>query len=556
MQLYAAEPNEMPLRAVYFVPSDAEPLPDRQERLGRVMKYVQDFYRKGMFQNRFGNKTFALEWDKPARLKLYTVNGKKRQTEYGRSDAWVVRDEVRDALKSKYGIDINDEVVVIFQVLLKWENGKAVELGPYVGSGSPYSGTAWVYDDKRLDAALLSSTEPGGYYGRPCSIGQFNTHYIGGIAHELGHAFSLPHECENDEERKTKGYSLMGGGNHTFGQELRHQGLGTFLSPASALRLSKVRAFSGDLPGMRERAYWTFKDLKAVQKDKTKNSFVLSGRVEASPKLAGIIAYNDNGTIGADYDAKTFVGEVSANGTFQVDVKELENVPYQLRLCGVHENGAVSVLSADYAVKDGIADLSAVNSAVPLDILRKLFRVGNTGEIENIARKYADDEELQAKCRFLIRLLNVPKTFDAALLPEDVRRADLSFADFTKAETGWGNFRRAHVPEDVFIQIGKTFFDSGLYAHAPSVYKIELRGKWTKFDFVYGLQNGYDGPVRFALKGDGKEWFRSDVVKDHNVHRQSVNIKDVQTLELLTESAAENGNSGAWAVWAEPVLSR
>ena len=97
---------------------------------------------------------------------------------------------------------------------------RAIEVGPYVGGGNRLAGTAWVYDDERLDPQLLASQADGGYTGRPCSLGEFNSHYIGGVAHELGHAFGLPHDCQKESDL-ARGLSLMGGGNHTYGQEQR-----------------------------------------------------------------------------------------------------------------------------------------------------------------------------------------------------------------------------------------------------------------------------------------------------------------------------------------------
>jgi len=55
----AEEPQEVqPLKVVYFIPNDRSPAADRQERLGRVMKNIQEFYRKGMEANGHGSKTF------------------------------------------------------------------------------------------------------------------------------------------------------------------------------------------------------------------------------------------------------------------------------------------------------------------------------------------------------------------------------------------------------------------------------------------------------------------------------------------------------------------
>ncbi len=142
---------------------------------------------------------------------MWEVRGREPAAAYGRNDGDKVRREVCDALRAE-GMEPDRETILIFQVLLGGRDGRAVEVGPYAGGGGPGGGTAWVYDDERVDARLLPSREPGGWYNGPCSIGRFNTHYIGGVAHELGHAFGLPHDSERASERRIRGRSLMGGG--------------------------------------------------------------------------------------------------------------------------------------------------------------------------------------------------------------------------------------------------------------------------------------------------------------------------------------------------------
>ncbi|MDR3109765.1 MAG: NPCBM/NEW2 domain-containing protein [Planctomycetaceae bacterium] len=557
--LFAYEPQPLvpPIKIAYFVPSDMSPVADRQERLGRVMTYVQNFYLDGMRKNGYGNMTFALEWeDSSDKLVLYTVNGKRKQSEYKREDSGQIRDEVYTVLREKYGFDPNNEVVVIFQQLLKWEDGKATELGPYVGGGTHLAGTAWLYEDQLLDSNLLASKDAGGYYHRPVSLGVFNTEYIGGLAHELGHALSLPHECQLDTEEAKWGKSLMGWGNHTLGQEKRGEGRGAFLSAASALRLSRVRAFAGKLPNANVRTSWEIKELNAVENNDSK-SYTLTGRVTPSQKLVGIIVYNDNEKINADYDAKTWVAKVDDDGRFRFEINELENVPYQMRLVGVHENGATSKVEINYEVKDGKADLSPFNAVIPMKRLLDSFQKRDIADIEAIISEYETNNEVQAKAKHAIALLGKETLIEVATLPTETKTADITRAKFDEAKTGWGVIRRGQVPEDVFITVGKKFYESGLYAHAPSVYKLNLDGKWKNFEFGYGVQNGRWGKVRFILRGDGKELFRSEPVTEQaeGERVKTISVENVKTLELIVESATE-GISGAWGIWTVPVLSR
>jgi len=547
-----------PVRIVYFVPSDMEPIPDREERLGRVMRCVQDFYRKGMEKHGYGLMTFALEWNSSEKLKLYEVRGKKKQEEYGRNDYYIVRNEVRDVLKSQYEIDAENELLVIFQLLLKRDGDISIELGPYVGNGSSLSGTAWVYEDDRLDSDLLTSKEPGGYYHGHCSLGKFNTHYIGGVAHEMGHAFSLPHVREWDSQRSEMGNSLMGSGNHTFGRDLRNEGTGTFLSQTSALRLSTIRAFAGDLPDAEKRGDWNIEELSAKEeRSGGRRAIVLSGRITASPKLTGIIAYNDNMNIPADYDAKAWMTKDLKDGRFQIIIDELETAPYQLRLDGVHENGKTSRLSVNYQVSDNEIDFGSINSLIAEQRLRRFFRDKKADEIKLISENTAEDKTIRRMASHLFKLLTEAKEpIIVAKLPKKLHSADLTDAKFVVERTGWLGVHRGRVPgEDLFIRIGNQFFESGLYAHAPSNYTVELGGVWKTLSVGYGLQDGNEGPVRFIVLGDGKELFRSDDVKDHSLRKTSISVEKVRKLEMIVESAVQ-GNSGAWGIWIEPEIRR
>ncbi len=127
------------------------------------------------------------------------------------------------------------------------------------------------------------------------------------------------------------------------------------------------------------------------------------------------------------------------------------------------------------------------------------------------------------------------------------------------AQVGWGEPLRNRVLVEEegtsLLEVGGTFYESGLYAHAPARYVLRLDGKWKRFTTRYGVQDGHDGSVVFVVKGDGKELFRSRVVRDHTVREQTVEVAKVTLLELLVEDAGD-GASGDWGVWLDPQLRR
>ena len=546
-----------PIKVVSFIPADMQPFPDREERLGRVMVHVQDFFRKGMEAHGFGPKTFALEWTEPGKLKIYTVKGSRNQADYGRNDSRVVRNEVRAAMQAEHNINIDNEFVIIFQSLLKWEGNVATELGPYVGGGGALSGTAWVYDDPLLDAAKLSSREPGGYYHRPVSIGQFNTHYIGGVAHELGHAFGVPHDKETDEQRRTLGTSLMGSGNHTYGNELRDQGLGSFLSGASALHLSTVKAFAGNIPESRDTARWRIDSLDATLKD---GKATFTGRFVAVPPVVGIIAYNDDLKIEGDYDAKAWMVKANASGRFTIEIGEFAQTDYQLRLVAVHQGGQKSRFDYTYSVGPAGPDLSQFDSSLPIEDIRRAFLSGDHELLASIAAemtaKYPGSAIEKRAQQFSNLASNNITLIDLKALPADVTSADLTWAEWVSASTGWEGTRRGSAPEDGYLSLGGKVYLSGFYAHAVSRYTFDLDNRWKTFKSGYGLQDGdHPGTVVFVVRGDNRELFRSALIRDHQHRQLEVDVTGVRRLELIVEDGGD-GVGSDWGIWVDPTVGR
>ena len=94
-------PTPPPVRIVYFVTSDRQPIAGYQERLDRVMTEVQRFYREGMKAGGYGPRTFGLDRDEQDRLRIEVVNGRNPMQNYGRNDSQRVREEVKAALAGR-----------------------------------------------------------------------------------------------------------------------------------------------------------------------------------------------------------------------------------------------------------------------------------------------------------------------------------------------------------------------------------------------------------------------------------------------------------------------
>lgn len=547
-----------PVRIAYFVPRDREPIPGYQQRVDRVMQEVQRFYREGMNAAGYGPMTFALERSLDDALVVHLVQAQEPMAHYGRDASADVRREVQAAL-AKSNIDMDQNTWVIFQVLLQWDGDRATEVGPYVGGGNHLAGTAWVYDDERLDPQQLASQAKGGYYGRPCSLGEFNSHYIGGVAHELGHAFGLPHDCQRQSDL-SRGLSLMGGGNHTYGQELRGEGTGAYLNAGSAMLLAHSRPFAGDLPQAKKRPTCQIQNFDAQFVD---GKIVLTGQITADPPAFGIVAFDDWAQVPSDYDAVTWTCGLD-QGRFRLEIGELRVGASQLRLWVCHDNGATSRFEFDYQVdQSGIPNLDALRYSLPLsEAIAAYYRRDRTrarAAIQDLERRFSNIPEVQRKAAHLQTLLNPPRPLPLSQIKSQDGWTCITRAPFVTAQVGWGRPLVDEVlgqeAEECFLSVGGEFFERGLFAHAPAKHAVDLATQWTRFRAGYGLQDGHAGSVVFVIRGDGKELFRSTQIRDHQLRHLDVDVTGVKILELIVEDGGD-GTHSDWGVWLQPELSQ
>lgn len=560
-----SERGERFVHLVYWTPADREPAPRYRERLSKIFVEVRDFYAREMERNGFGPRTIKLLTEPDGLSKIHVVHGAQPYSHYDVESGSEIRKECLPELR-KAGVDADKETIVIFCNMANWDEEKRTmsQNSPYYASGTSWSGTAWQVDSPLLDLDLLDDKEPllqDKQYGR-ISVGRYNSIFIGGIIHELGHALSMPHNRERPDQRELWGTALMGSGNRTYGEQLRGEGKGTFLTLGEALRLASHPMFCGSVKGFRGTPNAKLLDVKLTPNGKT---FTLSGRVTADPPVYGIIGYTDPAG-GSDYDATTCTAVPDANGRFTLDCNALApGKSGMLRIVTLQANGAKSSNASPgpemkfpyYVNADGLVDLTASLAREQLAALITAVNAGQTAAAKVEIQKL---ETANADSRILDVARQLASTVDATPGPAPVLaegdRLALSVAATKETSVGYGSPLANRLPgTDPLLMADSRLFSQGLYAHAPARHAWDLGGKWSRFTGKAGLAEGHNGTVVFSIVADGRELWHSKLLKEGETASYEISVKDAQLLELKVSDGGD-GNRSDWAMWLEPTLMR
>jgi len=358
------------MRVIYWTPADREPQPEYRARLTRVMKHIQNFYATQMQANGFGPRSINLELDAEGMLKLRVAKGSREANTYTETNFRDGREIRSDCAKvlAEGGIDADQETIVIFCNLANWDPDKRTmsHNSPYYASGDHSRGTAWQVDSALLDSDLLSVKDQflrDRQYGR-ISVGRYNSIFVGGVCHELGHALSLPHCKQAAPLRSARGTALMGSGNRTYGEELREEGLGSFLTVGHAIRLAAHPQFSGCTKQMRARFEASIKGWEYQVQDE---GVRIRATVEGNLPILGVVAYGDpDGQ--SDYDAEIAAAVPQEDGSFEMILphpQHKKDCKAELRFVVVACNGAAAKrrLSFDATVgADGKLEVAHLNA--------------------------------------------------------------------------------------------------------------------------------------------------------------------------------------------------
>ena len=559
----AAAPHHQYVYIIYLNPAERECQPGYQERLDRVMTEIQSWYRDEMVRNGFGPMTFPLERDEDGRLVIHVVQG-NRSYPYGEKPTTTeIRDNQVKRLMAERGIDVDQEHIIIFQNLTfvseKDSDTVIHSWAPYCGGGTHKSGTAWVIDFPFLDPLNLPKKSPRVLDDgkRPYTMGRYMMTYIGGIAHEFGHALGLPHNEQTPEQFEELGYTLMGSGNYHLFAERAGEGKGSYLSKPHATILSSHPLFKRNAKDIDVAAECKFEDVEFTAGD---GEYVVTGRVESTPAAYAVVAYHDLMQRHVDYDATSWVAPVDSDGRFEVHVGALERGWYELRLRFYLVNGDKHELRYRFTLNHTLK--------IPADKLKRqtLYELYAKPAIEarDAEALYAGVEKLAGfndvyyrRAQAYHRLLTRKETeqWELSAIGDDVREVPLSSVKWESAIVGWEKPTCDYVSDHTPLESGEQFHEKGLYAHANSSYVYDLDGEWKQFISGYGLQNHAEGSVVFAVKCDGKEVFRSELMRDWVEGLVNVDLTGVDQLELIVE----DGGNGKWAdcgIWFSPMLTR
>jgi len=365
--------RDKPLRVIYFHAKDRKPLKNHIERWDGILSDIQNFYRAEMSKLGYGEVTITLEKEN-GKLKLHEIGGKEEDKAYNYKSGSKIRGEVFEALRAK-GLDPDRETLLIVCGLSKTEDKKVTIYSPYYGMGADHNrGICFSADMEWLsvdglrpdpDKITLQVKEHRGY--EPFTLNRFNTVYIGGTIHELGHGLSLPHNLATKKEA-VRGTALMGAGNYTYRKEWRNQGKGSFLTHSSALRLLVHPLFNGESTKTTEAPNLKFRELKVAHFEK---QIHIVGKIESGIPAIAMIAYNDRENKGQrgymvnnNYDATSWTSVISPDKEFKINIADLRSGNHQIRLVAVHANGAVTTKRMHYSMTDDSVDFSKIEGEI------------------------------------------------------------------------------------------------------------------------------------------------------------------------------------------------
>lgn len=343
------------LSVMYFIPSDLDTVSGWKTRLSDVMIYAQNWYANAMKDAGYGLKTFGLMRDAQSnRVEINMLRGTKTKSQYGRDSKGYLT-EINAYYASNPSKKTGSHVLILVPAF-GYDNNSVEGPQPLEGVQPFYGSDRYCF---AMDNIYMNMALKG-----VMNAGRNNfAKWVGGMMHEIGHAFNAPHDKQVQSLNQWPGTAfrepIMALSNYFL--EVRPCNI----SPAEAAIFDACEVFNNDsktyygaVSSQISKMYGHF--------DASQNAIVASGKFNSTGTVKKVLYYNDpnvnNEGIGTnnDYNAISFAENPIGQDSFRVviPVNELQyksdGMQYELKVKFVHDNGIITEQIYPYTFQGGI----------------------------------------------------------------------------------------------------------------------------------------------------------------------------------------------------------
>ncbi|WEK34264.1 MAG: NPCBM/NEW2 domain-containing protein [Candidatus Pseudobacter hemicellulosilyticus] len=543
--------NRKQVKVVYFHGNDMDPLPNWEGRLTRILDDISRFYGEAFRQ--YGIPCEGVPFERSDdQYTIHFVRGDLPSRDYNENSGKVMETEIGRKTAGK--IDLTrDHVLVLAGFSYKEGNNTYILHSPYYGTGNGQRGICFAVDCQVLDAQLLTDTVQRMKYNhanalRECTVAEFNSWFIGGIAHEMGHMFGLPHDFGNASELRTAEISLMGQFGSRHFRDYRWRGQqSAVISAAGILQLLSHPVFtqsSKELDLVPQPAYhW-------LSHEKNDSGVVIRTSLPEGDWPYACYTIHRTADLNEYFQQSTLHPlDTGRNLTFRLG--KLQHGVHLLGIVSLYPNGFSHTDWKFFMVgSDGVSKAVQQNMDAFVDVQVLHNRLSK--------EKPGPDKDL--KLQILRSILQPVAELEPALATGD--RLSLADARWETGTVGWEKPMRNHFTtiweRTFFLQNQGKIYEKGLYAHAPSVYSFKLAKQWRRFTALAACQDDLieAGIASFTVWGDGKLLYTSPDLTTAQQALVKIDVSEVDLLVLKAESTLPGNNGHCWSVWLNPLLER
>lgn len=328
------------VKIVYFYGNDSEPQPGLDARLTRILDEVSKFY--GEEFKKHGIDIDGVPFEKISGKYIFNmVKGDSSSISYNINSGPLIINEIRH--KTVGRIDLSkDYVLTINNLWYKKKDGTYVFHSPYFGIGSSINGICMVADCELLDPQLLRDKSQIMRFSemtvalKECPISEFNSWYIGGIAHEMAHIFGLPHDYGNKLELEASTISLMGQyGSRHFRDYLWGGEKSAVFSSASIIQLISHPVFTHSNKQKDRKPLFS---ISGTEFSNTKSEITIKGNFRTDTAPYAVVALSHPVVLNEYFNQSSF-DLITNNDSFSISLGQLSPGDYRLLLVFLFPNG-------------------------------------------------------------------------------------------------------------------------------------------------------------------------------------------------------------------------